>query len=90
MPTKMTEYMASGVPVFVLAPESCAVSAYAKEKTVAFVCNSLNHKDIMACLSQAIESDDKRNLIAQLAIQEVLMAHDIHQEQERFIKLLNK
>lgn len=88
MPTKMSEYMASGVPVFVLAPESCAVSVYAKEKNVAFVCNSLNHKDITSFLNEALVSEEKRDLIAITAIEEVLKSHDIHKEQSRFLKLL--
>lgn len=42
MPTKITDYLASGIPVFLLAPDNIAVTEYAIKYKWAFVCTNIN------------------------------------------------
>lgn len=39
MPTKMPEYMSSGTPILIIAPQECALSKYAVDNNVAIVCH---------------------------------------------------
>ena len=68
MPTKAPEYMVSGTPVIVFAPEVTAVVKHAKEYNWAKVITENNISEIAEAIKQLIESKVLRQTIAQNAI----------------------
>jgi glycosyltransferase involved in cell wall biosynthesis len=89
MPTKMSEYMISGIPTLVFAPSDCALTKYAKKKNVAFICSENNEKSVVSCLKEIISDHEKRKKIAENAIKVAKKSHDIQKESIRFRSLLN-
>lgn len=84
IPTKLTEYMISGVPILVFAPEECAVSNYVIKNEIAFVCNSENKNDIISCINNILNNKNERERIAKKAVNLAIKQHDIKKENERF------
>jgi glycosyltransferase involved in cell wall biosynthesis len=68
MPTKAPEYMISGTPILVFAPEGTAIVKYAKEYEWAKVITENNISKISESIKQLIESKELRQQIAQNAI----------------------
>lgn len=89
MPTKMPEYMISGIPTLVFAPNGSAVTKYAKKTNVAFTCSDNKHKILVNCLKEIISDQEKRKKIAANAINVAKVYHDMQKENIRFRNLLN-
>lgn len=68
MPTKASEYMISGTPVFVYAPPSSAVFNVFNRNNCAYCLSSQDINDIIAALNYLIESEDYRKEISQNAV----------------------
>lgn len=73
IPTKATEYMLSGTPVFVLAPEETAVNKFFKNNNCGFCVSSPNEKEIIEGIKYIIRNEEYRK---QISINAVNLAKD--------------
>jgi glycosyltransferase involved in cell wall biosynthesis len=69
MPTKASEYMVSGTPIIILAPEVTALVQYAKKSGWARVITENNSAVLLKELRELVENKDLRQKIAFTAIQ---------------------
>ncbi len=76
MPTKAPEYMASGTPIILFAPEATAIAKYAKKHNCAKVITANNLNEIAAELKELIVNKELREQIAQNAIKVAHKNHD--------------
>lgn len=67
IPTKATEYMLSGTPVFVLAPEETAVNRFFKKNSCGFCVSSPDEKEIFEGIRFMISNEEYRNQIGRNA-----------------------
>ena len=67
IPTKATEYMLSGIPVFVLAPEETAVYRFFKNNSCGFCISSPNEEEILEGIRFIIRNEEYRNQIGNKA-----------------------
>jgi len=68
IPTKATEYMLSGTPVFVLAPEETAVYRFFKNNSCGFCISSPNEEEILEGIRFIIRNEEYRNQIGNKAV----------------------
>ena len=68
MPTKVPEYMVSGTPIILFAPEVTAVVKYAKQFGWAKVITENSISEISESIKQLIRNKELRQQIAQNAI----------------------
>ena len=68
MPTKAPEYMITGTPIIIFAPEATAVVNYAKKYDWAKVITENNIETVTAAIKQLIENKDLRERYAKNAI----------------------
>ena len=68
MPTKAPEYMVSGTPIIIFAPEVTAIVKYAKKYNWAKVITVNNIADVVAEITELIINKDLRKQIGQNAI----------------------
>lgn len=82
MPTKLTEYLASGKPIILYCPEEIALAKYLADKDCAVMCTD-NDADK---LKTAVAGLRDMNLYNQLVTNSLNLAtqHDIHVVRERF------
>lgn len=83
MPTKLTEYMASGVPMIVNCPEEIALSKYVTETKCAFVCNEQNENALKETLLSVVSDKSKKEEIVFHALEEA-QHHDVSIIRENF------
>jgi glycosyltransferase involved in cell wall biosynthesis len=89
MPTKMTEYMATGVPVLVFAPEKSAIVLYAKKRNVSFTFTNDNIEKLASYLNEIIFNHSDRKTISSNAIDLVLASHSTSTVRAGFLKHLS-
>lgn len=68
LPTKAPEYMVSGTPIIIFAPEVTAIVKYAKKYEWAKVITENNISEISGAIKHLIENKELRQYIAQNAI----------------------
>ena len=90
MPTKVPEYLVSGVPIFVLAHEITALYKYAKSENWAFINGTENGKDIEKLLIEIKDSYSKRVEISEIAKSVGKRNHDINIVRDSFHQLLSE
>ena len=90
MPTKVPEYLVSGVPIFVLAPEMTALYKYAKSDNWAFINGTENGEDIENLLLEIRNSYSKRREISEIAKSVGQRNHDIHSVRDSFRQLIGE
>lgn len=76
MPTKVPEYMISGTPIIILAPEATALVKYAKTHNWAHVISRGDINEISLAVKQLIENRGMRIQIAQNAVNAAKENHD--------------
>lgn len=86
--SKASEYMISGVPIFLLAPIDFAVSEYLIDNKAAFVVSEIS--DLTEQIKRFVIDDMGRNLISQRAYNIALNEHTIENVTVRLLKVLNK
>ena len=90
MPTKVPEYLVSGVPIFVLADEITALYKYAKSENWAFINSTENGDDIEELLIEIKNNYNKRIEISQIAKSVGQRNHDIHSVRDSFRQLITE
>ena len=76
MPTKASEYMISGTPIIVFAPEETAIVKYAQKSGWAKVIVENEVEVVTEAIKQLFQNKDERRKIAQNAIQVAENNHD--------------
>jgi glycosyltransferase involved in cell wall biosynthesis len=87
MPTKVSEYMAVGTPVFVVGPPDTALVEYAKEGW-AHVCTSMSRNDIETALFELASSEALRSKLVEKAHILVKQNHDEKEVTRQFSALM--
>lgn len=75
MPTKAPEYMISGTPMIIFAPEETAIVQYAVKYEIGFVISENRVNDIAASVRQLIDDKELRSRIGLKAIQIAELNH---------------
>ncbi len=88
MPTKAPEYMISGTPVIVFAPQITAISKYAMRYNWAKVITSNNIKKITASITQLLQDENERKEIAENAKTIAEENYDLKKVTENFYNAL--
>ena len=88
MPTKASEYMVSGTPVIIFAPEVTALAQYAKKDAWARVITENNTSALAVELKSLIEEKELRQKIARKAIQTAEENHSSYKVKAEFKKLI--
>jgi glycosyltransferase involved in cell wall biosynthesis len=88
MPTKVPEYLVTGVPILVLASELTALYKYAKSENWAFLNNTEDIIDIENILIEIKGNYLKRVQISEVAKLVGKKNHDVHAIRDSFKKLL--
>lgn len=86
MPTKLTEYLASGRPVILYCPEEIALAKYLTDKNCAVMCTDNDTFKLKSTVASLQDTDIYNQLVKNslnLAAQ-----HDIHSVRERFRETL--
>lgn len=89
MPTKASEYMISGTPVLVFAPEDTALVSYALDHHWAKVVTKNQVRELRSALLELIDNEDLRREIARSAIQLAGERHDAVKVRAAFRKEIN-
>lgn len=88
MPTKATEYMISGTPIIIFAPEETALVDYAKTYNIASIVTEENPNILAEEIMKLINSIDKRIEISQNSKEIALTKHDAKIVTQSFKELL--
>ena len=86
MPTKLTEYLASGTPILLYAPEDIALSEYLSKHDAAVICSK--ESDLQEVLEGIISDDSLLKKFVFNALKEV-QKHDAPVVRSKFRKVLN-
>ena len=87
MPTKLSEYLASGLPIVLYSPKGVALTDYVVSRNCAFVC-SVKDADKLQDTMQQLFDKEKVNYIVQRSL-EVAKEHDISKVREMFRITMN-
>lgn len=88
MPTKLTEYLVSGVPILLYCPEEIALSKYVSEYRAAVVCNQPDRVLLQQALLNIIHHNEYSEGVVSSA-RELSLQHDVQIVRERFRKTLS-
>lgn len=77
MPTKLTEYCASGTPVMIFAPAETALVEYAEKHKLAFMVNHFSKSKLAESLIEIVGHYQKHLSLAKSAQEYVSRVHDI-------------
>lgn len=87
MPTKLTEYLASGTPILLYTPEGIALTEYLKSNKAAIICS--NEGNLYTTLKDIISDNSLlENTIANALI--LAQKHDAPVVREEFLNVLNQ
>ena len=76
MPTKAPEYMISGTPMIIFAPQETAIVQYAMKHDIGFIISENKINEIAASIRQLIDNKELRSRIGQKAIQIAELNHN--------------
>jgi glycosyltransferase involved in cell wall biosynthesis len=85
--TKTSEYMISGVPIFLLAPIDFAVSEYLIDNKAAFVVSEIS--DLTSQIKKFVMDGKLRDMISQRAYKIAINEHTVERVSERLLDALN-
>jgi glycosyltransferase involved in cell wall biosynthesis len=88
MPTKASEYMASGTPVLVYAPEETALSIYAKNERWGYVVNSRCSVQLCNAIKELYSNKPLREKLGSRALELAQKNHDAVEVRKEFHKVL--
>jgi glycosyltransferase involved in cell wall biosynthesis len=84
MPTKATEFMASGTPILVYAPPNLAVTQYALEEGWAYVVSEHSLSALKAAIIRLAKDENLRQRIGCRAMEVAARNHDAKKVREEF------
>lgn len=87
-PAKTADYLASGKPILVLAPEYSSVARYLRRHDCAAVVDQLDPKMLAGAISEISKSEDRRRQLGANAIQAFATNHDIVSQRSAFNSLV--
>lgn len=87
MPTKLTEYLISGVPILLYCPSELALSQYVKSYDSAIVCNQEDKQHLKDALLTIVNDEERRKQIVDNARRQALQ-HDVKIVRETFRQVL--
>jgi glycosyltransferase involved in cell wall biosynthesis len=88
MPTKASEFMISGTPVILFAPEETAVVKYARQYNWAEIVTENSKSKMVEAIKSLILSEEKRKMIAQNAIQTAEKNHNATEITRQFKEVI--
>jgi len=88
MPTKVSEYMASGTPVLVFAPEETAVFQYASRENWALTIGKQDINIVMRTITELYENEKTRKSLGQHAMALASRNHDSKKIRHEFDSLI--
>lgn len=88
MPTKLTEYLVSGVPILLYCPEEIALSKYVSKHGAAVVCNQPDKTMLQQLLLDMIHNEEYSEGFVSRA-RDLSLQHDVQIVRERFRKTLS-
>lgn len=88
MPTKLTEYLAAGVPILLHAPIEIAVSKYVCQTNTGLVCTDNSQQGLESNILQLMSNPDLRDTLKRNAL-ELAKAHDIKIVSNKFREVLS-
>jgi glycosyltransferase involved in cell wall biosynthesis len=89
MPTKATEYMASGVPILVFAPAENAVTNYARDNDWGYVVDQEDKYQLQKGIIELLDNKVLRNKLIANAESTVFKNHAAENVRERFRQVLS-
>lgn len=89
MPTKATEYMASGVPVLVFAPSENAVTKYARAEDWGYVVDQEDKDLLQKGIVELLNNQELRIRLVKNAKRTVMKNHDAEKVREKFREALS-
>ena len=87
MPTKVTEYMASGTPILIVAPIDCALSHLAIKSQFAHIVTTTSFSDLRDNLLFVLENKELRDFYRSNAISLVNSTFEIKKVQSAFLEI---
>ena len=90
MPTKASEYMASGTPIIIYAPEETALVDYAEYGNWATIVTDKKESNLIEGLKKMIFEEDYRQNLAETAKNVAIRRHDISVVSKDFQRILLK
>lgn len=88
MPTKCSEYMATGVPILVYAPEQAALVQYAKRENWAEVVDQNKVTALVETIRRLYLETERRSSLGQVGKQTAVRSHDAGNVRKAFKKLM--
>lgn len=89
IPTKATEYMVSGVPILVFAPEETAVSRFFRDHDCGFCLTHKSYHDIVNSIIYLITNTDFRMRVSHNAVKVVTEKFDAEKVRVKFKSILS-
>ena len=87
MPTKVTEYMASGTSILIVAPPDCALSYLANKSDFAHIVNTPSASKLRDKLLFILENKELREVYSKNALRLVESSFDIKKVQSLFFEV---
>jgi glycosyltransferase involved in cell wall biosynthesis len=88
MPTKAPEYMITGTPIIIFAPEETAIAIYAKKYNWAKVITKNKLNEVSDGIKQLIQLEDLRALYSKNAVKTAVKNHDAKNITNQFRKTI--
>jgi glycosyltransferase involved in cell wall biosynthesis len=89
LPTKLAEYLASGVPILVHAPPHSTVARYCRENGCGAVVDQLDPQALLAALRRLLDDRELRKAITERARVAAYENHDLGRNLPRFLQDLS-
>ena len=90
MPTKLTEYLNSGVVTLLYAPKTMAVTNYVDANNCAYILSENSQVKLKELINQIINNKVEREKVIENAIKLVETKHHVSMVQKQFVNILNK
>lgn len=90
MPTKASEYMASGTPIIIYAPQETALVDYAQQNKWATLVTDQAENKLVEGLKKMILDENYRRKLAEIATNVAIERHDIRTVGKDFQKILSE
>jgi glycosyltransferase involved in cell wall biosynthesis len=89
-PAKTADYLASGKPILVLAPEYSSVAKYLRRHDCAAVVDKLDQEMLARAISDISKSEQRRRELSKNALQAFVRNHDIEAQRSALNELLGR